>query len=244
MAAFGQYTILPKPIGEESLVYEQEKMLEVRFHSNGFSLGYSVGRIETWYRTRFYYFDIGALKNPKEHSQNFKFFNTGFFNESSKPFVYGKQNRLYTIRAGLGTKRLFSEKARKKSIIVGWSYEYGFTLGILKPYYLKLRNWADVDQEITVEKYSEENADRFLDESSIFGGAEFRYGLDELKIRPGIHGKAGMNFSWGDNERLIKAIEVGVMLDLFLGKVPIMVLEKNNPYFLNVYITLQIGKRS
>lgn len=244
--ADAQRTILPKPIGEESLVYETERIGEFRLHSNGFSLGYSVGDIETWYRTRYYYFDFGTLKHPKEYAQNFKFFNTGFFQESSKPFVYGKRNRLYTLRAGIGKKRYFSEKARKKSVVVGLNYEYGFTIGILKPYYLKLRKYVDggAESTIEVEKYSEENHDRFLDETAIFGGAEFRHGLDELKLKPGFHGKIGAHFSWGNQDNLIKAVEVGIMGDLFLSKVPIMVTEINKPYFLNVYLTLQIGKRS
>jgi hypothetical protein len=240
-----QYTILPKPIGDESLVFEKEQIAEFRFHTNGFSLGYSVHQIETWYRTKYYYFDIGSLKHAKEYSQNFRFFNQSLASASSRPFVFGKQNRLYALRAGLGTKRLFSEKARKKNVIVGISYEYGFTLGILKPYYLQLRRFEDgFDGEPVTEKYSEENADIFLDETRIVGGGQFGYGLDELKIRPGVHGKIGANFSWGNNDRLIKALEVGLMGDFFLSRVPIMILEENKPYFLNVYITLQIGKRS
>ncbi len=242
---YGQYKILPKPIGDESLVFERERIFELRFHSNGISIGYSVADIETWYRTRYYFFDIGSLKNPKEYTQNYRSFSAGLLSESSKPFVYGKQNRLYALRAGIGKKRLFSEKARKKSVVVGVSYEYGFTLGLLKPYYLKLSQFSDgPNPNIEVEKYTPENADRFLDETSIFGGAEFKYGLDELKIRPGVHGKIGANFAWGNNERFIKALEVGIMADVFLNKVPIMILEENKPYFLNVYLTLQIGKRS
>jgi len=242
--AHGQYKILPKPLGDESLVFEREKIFELRIHSNGLSIGYSVADIETWYRTRYYYFDVGSLKNPKEYSQNFRNFTAGLFSQSSKSFVFGKQNRLYALRAGIGKKRLFSEKARKKSVVVGVTYEYGFTMGLLKPYYLKLAPSGDGTEDPVAEKYSAENADRFLDETLIFGGAEFKHGLDEIKIRPGLHGKIGTNFSWGNNDRLIKALEVGLMVDVFLNKVPIMIIEENKPYFLNVYITLQIGKRS
>jgi hypothetical protein len=241
-----QYTILPKPIGEESLVYESERVFHVRAHSNGLSLGYSVGEIQTWYKTKYYYFDIGSLKNSKEYSQNFRFFSQTLGAESSKSFIYGKINRLYALRAGVGNKRYFSEKARRKSVIVGINYEYGFTLGALKPYYLKLKRESDRGIVVSEppEKYSEENKDLFLDETSIFGGAEFRYGLDEIRLKPGIHGKFGTNFSWGNQDNLIKALEVGLMADVFLSKVPLMATEQNKQYFLNVYLTLQFGKRS
>lgn len=242
-----QYTIQPKPISEgSSLVFTQEQIFDIRIHSHGMSLGYTKAAIKTWYKTTYSYFDIGSLRNSREHSQNFKFFNQGIFRESSKAFVYGKQNSLYALRAGIGKRRSFSEKARKKSVVVGLNYEYGVTLGLLKPYYLKLTRFIDggAEQEISVEKYSEENRDIFLDETLIFGGAEFRHGLNELKLRPGIHGKIGMNFAWGNVDRIVKAVEVGIMGDFFLSSVPIMVEGPNRPYFLNLYLTVQLGKRT
>jgi len=245
--ACAQYTIQPKPITEgSSLVFTKEQIFDLRVHSHGMSFGYTKAEIKTWYKTTYSYFDIGSLRNAREHSQNFKFFNQGIFQESSKAFVYGKKNSLYALRAGIGKRRSFSEKARKKSIVVGMSYEYGVTLGLLKPYYLKLTRFIDggAEQEISVEKYSEENHDLFLDETLIFGGAEFRHGLSELKLRPGVHGKIGMNFAWGNVDRIIKAVEVGIMGDFFLSSVPIMVEGPNRPYFLNLYLTAQFGKRS
>ncbi|MCB0687743.1 MAG: hypothetical protein KDC53_14505 [Saprospiraceae bacterium] len=238
---WSQYTILPKPIGEESIVYETERLFHLRAHSNGFSLGYAVGDIETWYKTKYYFFDIGSLKNAKEYSQNFRFFTPSLGPTPSRAFIYGKINRLYALRAGVGTKKYFSERARRKSVIVGMHYEYGFTLGVLKPYYLKLKN---TEGRITEVKYTGDNADLFLDETNIYGGAEFRYGLDEIKLKPGFHGQFGANFTWGNQDNLVKALEVGVMADLFLSKVPLMLTEVNKPYFVNVYLTLQLGKRS
>ncbi len=242
-----QYTIQPKPIGEStSLVFTQEQIFDIRAHTHGMSFGYTKAQINTWYKTTYTYFDLGSLRNSREHSQNFKFFNQGIFRESSKAFVYGKKNSLYALRAGIGKRRSFSEKARKKNVIVGLNYEYGVTLGLLKPYYLKLTRFIDggAEQQISVEKYSEENRDLFLDETLIFGGAEFRHGLSELKLRPGVHGKIGMNFAWGNVDRMIKAIEVGIMGDIFLSSVPIMVEGPNRPYFLNLYLTVQLGKRT
>lgn len=241
VTGYSQYTILPKPIGEESIVYETERIFHIRAHSNGLSLGYAVGDIETWYKTSYYYFDIGSLKNAKEYSQNFRFFTPSLGSAPSRAFIYGKINRLYALRAGIGNKRYFSERARRKSVIVGMNYEYGFTLGVLKPYYLKLKN---PDGDVTAYKYNGDNAELFLDETNIYGGAEFGLGWNEIKLKPGFHGQFGANFTWGNQDNLIKALEVGVMADVFLSKVPLMLTEVNKPYFVNVYLTLQFGKRS
>ena len=241
LAGYSQYTILPKPIGEESIVYETERVLHLRAHSNGFSLGYTVADIETWYKSSYYFFDIGSLKNPKEYSQNFRFFVPNLSSQPSRAFIFGKINRLYALRAGVGHKKYFSERARRKSIIVGINYEYGFTLGVLRPYYIKFRGSDGVPDVV---KYTGDNADEFLDETNIYGGAEFRYGWDEIKLKPGFHGQFGTNFTWGNQDNIVKALEVGVMADLFLSKVPLMLTEVNKPYFVNVYLTLQFGKRS
>lgn len=241
VSAFGQYTILPKPIGEESIVYETERVFHLRAHSNGFSLGYTVGDIETWYKTSYYFFDIGSLKNAKEYSQNFRFFSPSLGAQPSRSFIYGKINRLYALRAGVGAKRNFSERARRKSVVVGINYEYGFTLGLLRPYYLSFK---EQDGKPVQRKYTGDNEDIFLDETNIYGGAEFRYGWDEIKLKPGFHGQFGANFTWGNQDNLVKALEVGIMADVFLSKVPLMLTAENKPYFLNVYLNLQFGKRS
>jgi len=42
---------------------------------------------------------------------------------------------------------------------------------------------------------------------------------------------------------MVKALEIGIMFDIFFKKVPIMVIDNNQPFFLNGYIILQLGKR-
>ena len=40
------------------------------------------------------------------------------------------------LRVGMGAKRYFSEKAKRKGIAIGINYQAGVSLGLLKPYYL------------------------------------------------------------------------------------------------------------
>jgi hypothetical protein len=64
-----------------------------------------------------------------------------------------------------------------------------------------------------------------------------------LSILPGIYGRAGVHVDWGAFDEYLKAVEAGIMLDIFPKKVPIMVNEENRPFFLNFYISAQLGKR-
>lgn len=245
-----QETFQPRPENtgaQVGLIYDREVNTDIRLHTNGFAFALNFGRIKTYYKTKYYHFEIGEIKHPKEFRNPF---NDNFNRTNSgSSFIYGKRNNLYVLRAGLGGKRYFSEKAKKRGIAVGASYAFGPTLGLLKPYYLTLRYPVDSpnngEMDIT-EAYSEANRSLFLDHNSIVGAAGFTRGFSALKIRPGIHAKGGLHFSLGAFDEVVKAFEAGFMFDWFFTEVPIMVPLENNEnksYFLNLYLNLQFGKR-
>ena len=245
-----QETFQPRPMNsglQVGLIYDREVASDIRLHTNGFAFALNFGRIKTYYKTKYYQFEIGELKHPKEFRNPFS--GNGNPRGSGSSYIFGKRNNLYVIRAGLGTKRYFSEKAKKRGIAVGASYEFGPTLGLLKPYYLTLRYRADApnsDEIEVTEAYSESNHDLFLDHGAIRGAAGFTRGFSDLKIRPGIHAKGGVHFALGAFDEVVKAFEAGFMFDWFFTEVPIMVPLENNEnksYFLNLYLTLQFGKR-
>lgn len=243
----GQTTIQPKQIDYSliGILYNTEKAGDIQLHTNGFALAYVVGDIRKYYLTRYRYFGIGLIKHPREYRQAVNFQSGNLILKTSSAFAYGKQNNFIVGRMGIGEKRYFSEKAKRKGVAVGISYEGGFSLGILKPYYLELNRLEPSGGSVVVtEKYSEENADLFLDASRIQGAASFFKGIDEISILPGVHGKFGAHFSLGAFERDVRALELGIMIDAYFKRVPIMIIENNQPIFLNLYATVQFGKRS
>jgi hypothetical protein len=245
VAIFAQGTIQPKPLTENRMgvVYNKEFTGDLSVHTTGYTLGATWGNIVTYYKTRYYYANFGEIKHPREFRQNFKDINliTG---KTSSAFVYGKQNHLFLLRGGRGVRRYYTEKAKEKGVSIGISYEYGLTLGVLKPYYLDIKNAQDRPVgRLTSIKYSEETAADFLDITKIFGSSGFARGLDEIIPVPGVNGKVGVHFEWGAYDEFIKAAEVGLMLDLFARPIPLMVNQTNRPFFLNLYLNLQLGKR-
>lgn len=241
-------TFQPKQLDEQGkgLVYEKEFSVDLKIlQTNGFALGVNVGKLKTYYKTRFWHIEIGELKNPKEFRQNSSAFTS--FPGSPRSYIYGKQNNFYLVRGGFGVKRYLSEKARQKGVAVGFSYEFGPTLGLLKPYYLELPPRSDNLSGFTVsEKYSEENADRFLDPNQISGASGFTRGLGEISPLPGAHAMFAFHFDWGAFDEVVKALEAGLVIDVFPREVPILVERdnvENTPIFFNVYVNLQFGKR-
>ncbi|MCB0580693.1 MAG: hypothetical protein KDD10_15450 [Phaeodactylibacter sp.] len=235
----------------KGIVYDREFTVDMKLHTNGFALGVNFARLKTYYLTRFFNIEIGEIKHDKEFRQSFDF-QTPAASRVSRAFIFGKQNNLLVLRAGIGEKRYLSEKAKRKGLAVGLSYEGGPSLGLLKPYYLELvRSESDPFQDFTIrsEKFSDANAATFLDISRIYGSSGFSKGLGEISAIPGLHGKFAVHFDWGAFDEFVKAIEAGVMVDAYFQRVPLMVesslteLPENKSIFINLYINLQLGKR-
>jgi hypothetical protein len=246
--ASAQDTFQPKQEEEpnKGVIYNKETTFDLRMHTRGLAVGLNFGKLRTYYLTRFYHIGIGELRNHKENRTSLD--QAGVGSSVSRPFVFGKQNNFYALRFGYGEKRYFSEKAKRKGVAVGISYQGGLSMGVLKPYYLNLyatENTGPFTSTVTV-RYTEENAAAFLNPWNIFGAAPWTRGLGEIRFLPGIQTQVAVHFDWGAFDEYAKAVEAGIMLDLYFRDVPIMVDQpgiENRPFFLNLFINLQFGKR-
>ena len=243
-----QSIVEPKQIQESTLgvLYNKERVFELRLHTNGGAMSMQFGKIVTYYKTNYYQFDFGWVKHPKEYKQSITFNSGNPFTQSSNSFTYGKQNQLLVLRGGIGRKIYFSDKAKRKGVAVGIDYEFGASIGILKPYYLKLNRIEDngFDDYISTERYSEDNKDVFLDNTKIIGPASFFKGFGNISAMPGLHARVSTHFSVGAFDEYVKAFEMGVMIDGYFQRVPIMIIDNNSPVFINAFLAFQIGKRS
>jgi len=247
----GQKTFQPKAtqFDWKGIVYRKERAFEARIHTNGALIGVNFGEIKTYYKTNYYHLSLGVLKDPREKRQNR---NLSFsFPDRSRAFAFGKQNSVINIRGGVGVKRFISEKAKRKGIAIGYDYQIGPSLAILKPYYLELlydtEDMGVINRVLRTERYTPENAEKFTTFNEIFGGAGYFTGFGDLQIVPGIQAKLGLFFSMGAFDKYVKALEMGIMADVYSKKLPIMIETEtisNKPYFINFYVKFIIGRRS
>ena len=251
-AGNAQGTFQPKAVDDtpKGIVYNKEFTVNFAAQTNGFELGVDFGKLVTYYKTRYYHFSIGELKHSREVRSNLQA--TVPSNIVARSYVFGKQNNLYAVRAGLGNKRYLTEKAKEKGVSVGLNYEFGPTLGLLKPYYLEVYvPESTTSQSTRSVRYSEETASQFSDPSRIFGASSRVTGLGEIKPTFGAHGKFSVHFDWGAFDEFVKALDAGVMVDVFLKNTPILVdganinneAVENRNLFLNLFVNLQFGKR-
>lgn len=230
--------------GNKGLIYNKEYAGDIKLMTNGWAVAGHYGLLKTYYATTLYTFEIGELKHVREERQRSEF-NAGGFNQSARAFVYGKKNSLFTLRAGFGQKRYFSQKARRKGIAVGMFYNLGPSIGFIKPYYLEIIRQEPGSNRVnfTDVRYSEETAAEFLNINRINGASSFAMGWDEVTFAAGVHGKIALHLDWGAYEENVKALEVGASFDLYLRDIEIMLTDDNRPYFINFYAAFQLGKR-
>ena len=251
MISYGQQTFQPKQVGLDlkGVIYRNETAVDFRLHTHGMALALNLGKIKTYYQTNYLHFEIGYLRDRRETKQN-RNIAIGSFGQSS-PYAFGKVNHLFILRGGWGYRKYLSEKAKRKGLAVGYNYEIGPALAILKPYYLRLLYREDVDGRIVTdvrnERLTDENRDMFFNQNEIYGGGGFFRGFNELSFTPGIQAKGGLFFSLGAFDQFVKTIETGIMVDVFPKKIAILQETdaiSNKPYFINLYVNLQLGKRS
>jgi hypothetical protein len=231
------------------VIYRSERSVDFRLHTNGMALALNIGKIQTYDQTNYLHFEIGFLKDPREKKQN-KNLSIGPFGQSNS-FAFGKINHVFVLRGGWGYRRFLSEKAKRKGLAIGYNYEFGPSLAIQKPYYLELQYKQDIDgrivTEIRNERFTGENADKFLNYDEVYGGGGFFKGFNELSFTPGIQGKGSIFFALGAYDKYIKTIEAGIMVDIYPKKIAILAETENvsnKPYFVNLYVSLQLGSRS
>jgi hypothetical protein len=247
---YGQVTAPNEVVDDrfKGIIFRNELSFDLRFYTQGISLGYTVGNIKTFYRSSYYHYEIGTFFDDQEFNQSKVINVVGAI--SPNKFKYGKQNSAFVLRASSGSKKYLTDKAKRKGVSIGYSLEGGASLAILKPYYLNVVEQEIVNGEprpdVISIKYSEENKEKFLNYASIYGSAGFTKGLTEVKFVPGVQVKSGIFFSTGVFDKIVKNGEVGIMADFFIKKLPILVetdKNRNTPLFLNLYVNLQLGNR-
>lgn len=225
---------------DAEIVYYKEKYGGLKIHTRGWGINYNTAKIQNIYKKKIWQFELQELKHPKENRRASVMSTAGA--SLQQRYIYGKQNNFYNINVLYGKERVLSQRGRKNPVTISYRYLGGASLGLLKPYYLRLY-YQNETENFRDEPYNEQNALRFLDPNSIYSASGFYYGFNALKLRPGIVGKAAMVFEWSRNESSIKGVEIGAMLNIYPQNIPIMVVQENNKIFSNLYLQFLFGSR-
>lgn len=219
---------------EGVLIFRRQSIFGVQAKTNGYGLFYELGRMKSNRKTNIYRIDITETKSPKEEKQLGGSFIFG------NPYIYGKINYFYPITLGFGQQYILGQKGNKNGVAVSAIYNAGVSIGLLRPYYLSIQDPNAGERTI---KYSVEDSALFLSQSVISGGGGFGNGWGEMKIKPGAFAKFAMRFDYGRFNEVVSGLEIGMSLEAYGSKIPILLLQKDKRLFFQGYIAVLFGRR-
>lgn len=217
---------------EGNILYRKEASGGILVHGNGWGITFKSGKHITGYRKRILNFDFVSLKHPKEYKVT-----NPIYIDSSKPFVFGKLNYVYVLRAGLGNQNIIFSKAERSGVEVRFNYYGGLNLGLTIPVYLDV---IEEDQFVVTKRY-DPNDPSMQSVLNIFGKAPFFTGFSSMKAYPGIHAKTSLSFEYSGWQRKIAALETGITVDYFPNAIPIMAYNESENVYVNFFISLMWG---
>lgn len=225
---------------EGALIYSKQSAFGFKLNSDGWGTFYEHGKYKTIRKTNLWWVELGERKSHKEEKVTAGQDIGGGFILVGNPYIFGKQNNFYYLKAGLGQQMLIGGKGNKNGVAVSAIYGGGLTMGYLKPYYLSVTDGEGNTKDI---KYSDSTADQFLDASIINGSSGFTKGFSEGKFVPGGYARLALRFDYGRYNELLSAIEVGVNAEYYTKKMPIMINNPDKQFFFNGYVAIEFGRR-
>ena len=161
------------------------------------------------------------------------------------PYVFGKINNLYTFQIGYGKENLILPAVMEGNISVSFRYSGGFSVAMLKPYYLKLINVDYNNNTATLEqqKYNHADSTLFLNSGDILGSSAWGKGLGEITYVPGLYAQTAFAIIPGKNKAFIQVVTLGVNAALYTHNLPLMADQKAYPWQVSLFAGLGIGKR-
>lgn len=226
---------LIKQSEEGVLVYKKQTIFGLQGRSNGYGAFLELGSMKSNRKTNIYRLDITEIKNQKEEKLS-----GGGGLVFGNPFIYGKVNSFYQATLGFGQQYILGQKGNKNGVAVSAVFNAGLALGLLRPYYIEVVDPATGDGKVI--KYSKADSSLFLG-PTIIGGGGFGKGWNELKVKPGAFAKTALRFDYGRFNEVVSGIEVGLSIDFYGDKIPIMIGQEDKQVFFQGYISILFGRR-
>jgi hypothetical protein len=203
-------------------------------YTRGFGFLFRKGFNENAFRKNIWEIEVFGIRGDKQVRVNFY----GAYYSNANSYVFGKLNKVYNVRTGLGRQHRLNTKPYWGGVELRAVYYGGLSIGIAKPIHLYIINQSNFNT-IESEKYDPDN--HFIED--IYGRAPFLDGIQNTRFYPGLYAKAGLIFEFGEYKTSIKALEAGVMIDGYAIPIPIMAFRDKHYYFFNFYVNFTFGKR-
>ncbi len=221
-------------------------VLEGGLHSDGWGMGMQGGYQLSARGYQGWEWSVNRMFHEKEIKQSNS---SDLFKDLGKPgeYVYGKINDAFSIRLGYNRNIVLLPAFLDGKTDLYLHVSAGASVGLLKPYYLKLAQFSydsagTAVQQVITEKYNSRNAASFLDRSRIFGAASWSRGLSEIQYVPGLYASAGIYMlSFGPGS-VIKGWGMGASAAFYSKALSVMAMQQAHNYQCHLWIKIFLGK--
>lgn len=217
---------------QQKVFFRNERSYAFLLNTDGIGVSYREAKRIDFLNKTLLEIDAGTLKHPKEYKTS------NPYTTGTGSFIFGKLNSVFFLRAGLGHQHEIFKKADLGGIAIRYFYSGGPVLALYKPIFYKVLYLISAsDYQIKEEKFSNSIASP----QDIYSRAAFTRGLNETKVLPGLYAKAGFNFEYSKEDKVIHAVEVGAQVNAFPKKIPIMYTNDNKAIFFSLFVSYRFG---
>lgn len=220
---------------EGNLSFRKTSAFGIELRTDGYGAFYELGRRTSARWANIYTLEISEIKQKNEEKVN------TLQNLFANSFVYGKENNFYQAKIGFGRQYILGQKGNKNGVAVIASFSGGVSVGLLKPYLLQIE-----DSTGTRDISYQQDSLAFLgggNNTNIVGSSGFTKGWNQLKVKPGLFVKTALRFDFGRYNETIQAVEVGMSLEAYSDKIPIMIYSNPQRLFFQGHVAFVFGSR-
>jgi hypothetical protein len=216
---------------EQKVFFRNEKSFAILLNTDGIGFSYRGAKRIDFRNKRLFEIDAGNLRLIKEYRQSSQYL-------QGSSYIFGKLNSTFFLRSGFGHQHELFKKADLGGIAVRYFYSAGPVLAIYKPIYYRVIHLLSPNSTELIEKKFDSS---IASSQDIYSKASFTKGLNEIKVMPGLYAKAGFNFEYSKEDKIIHAIELGAQLNAFPKKIPIMFGSDNKALFFSLFVSYRFG---
>jgi len=218
---------------QQKVFFRNERSYAAMLNSDGMGISYREAKRIDYLNKRLLEIDAGILKHPKEYKT------PSIYSQGASSFVFGKLNSVFYLRGGIGHQHEIYKKADLGGVAIRYVVSAGPVIALYKPIFYRV---LYPTQELGVYDIREEKFDVSIAvPGDIYNKASFFKGIEETKALPGIYGKAGFNFEYSKEDKVIHAIEIGAQINAFPKTIPIMASTVNKAIFFSLFVSYRFG---
>lgn len=176
--------------------------------------------------------EIVNIKHAKEFRRS--------SSRTGSPFIYGKTNYLISLRPQYGRELILFNKASQQGVEIKLNLAAGPSIGLLIPYYVEVA----FDQSGNLNSYNVP-FNNSIPYNNIMGPGRLLEGFRDENMKPkiGANVKTSLSFELGTVKTHVTGFELGLLVDGYIGDVPLLVSTQNRSVFPTAFITLFYGTR-